>query len=143
MVQIKRIESFIRRCIWRLTRSTDIIKYVPKSIKNGVIVGDCAVIRNHTHTYDVFSKHRIPIKKDIANYKVAVCIATISNQFTETLRKKLNQLLKLDKEFGPLFCEYLRLKLKKNPNKEAIEFVQDRLKLIDDKINVYYKSMTL
>jgi|TARA_R110000787_G_scaffold35927_3_gene91926 hypothetical protein len=143
MVQIKRIESFIRKSIWRLTRSTDIIKYVPKSIKNGVIVGDCAVIRNRIHTYDVFSKNRQPIKKNITNYKVAVCVATISNQFIEPMRKKLKQLLKLDKEFGAMYSEYLRLKLKKNPNKEAIEFVKDKLKLIDDKIDVYYESMTL
>jgi hypothetical protein len=59
------------------------------------------------------------------------------------MRKKLKQLLKLDKEFGAMYSEYLRLKLKKNPNKEAIEFVKDKLKLIDDKIDVYYESMTL
>ena len=97
---------------------------MPKSIKNGVIVGDCAVIRNRIHTYDVFSKNRQPIKKNITNYKVAVCVATISNQFIEPMRKKLKQLLKLDKEFGAMYSEYLRLKQKRIQTKKQLSLLK-------------------
>ena len=67
MVQVKRIESFIKRAVHKLTRSGNTVKYIPKSIKNGVVIGDCAVLFNKQQTYDVFSKQRQPIKRDISN----------------------------------------------------------------------------
>ena len=135
MVSIKRIESFIKRAIWRLTRSSNIIKYVPKSIKNGVVIGDCAVLLNKQQTYDVFSKQRQPIKRDIANRKVAICIATLMNQFTEQHRDTLDKLLHLDKEYAVNYAECLRHKHKPISNQDALEYLQDRLAIIVDKID--------
>ena len=143
MVPIKRIESFIKRAVFKLTRSTNTIKYIPKSIKNGVIIGDCAVILNKQQTYDVFSKQRQPIKRDIANKKVAICVATLMNQFTEQHRQKLDDLLHLDQEYAVNYAECIRLKHKAVTNQDAVEYLQDRLALIAGKIDKLYQSMTL
>ena len=62
MVQISSLENFIRKSIWQLTRQGDIQKYIPKELKNGVVVGDCAVIKNKSKSYDIFSKQRKPIR---------------------------------------------------------------------------------
>ena len=78
MVQISSLENFIKKSIWQLTRQGDIVKYVPKKLKNGVVVGDCAVLKNKKNLYDVYSKQRKPLKKDISNHKEAIIIATIS-----------------------------------------------------------------
>lgn len=143
MVSIQRIESFIKRAIWRLTRSSDIIKFVPKSIKNGVVIGDCAVIVNKTQTYDVFSKQRQPIKRNITNRKVAICVATLMNQFTEQHRKTVDHLLHLDREYAVNYAECIRHQHKTVPNQDAVEYLQDRLQIISNKIDEIYKSMTL
>jgi len=143
MVQVKRIESFIKRAVHKLTRSGNTVKYIPKSIKNGVVIGDCAVILNKQQTYDVFSKQRQPIKRDIANRKVAICIATLMNQFTEQHRDTLDKLLHLDKEYAVNYAECLRHKHKPISNQDALEYLQDRLEIIVGKIDDLYKAMTL
>lgn len=143
MVSISSIENFIKRAIWRLTRSSDIIKFVPKSIKNGVVIGDCAVIVNKKQTYDVFSKQRQPIKRDIVNRKVAICVATLMNQFTEQHRKTLETLLHLDKEYAINYAECIRHRHKSVPNQDAVEYLEDRLVIISNKIDQIYRSMTL
>ena len=143
MVQVKRIESFIKRAVHKLTRSGNTVKYIPKSIKNGVVIGDCAVLLNKQQTYDVFSKQRQPIKRDIANRKVAICIATLMNQFTEPHRDTLDNLLHLDKEYAVNYAECLRHKHKPISNQDALEYLQDRLAIIVDKIDDLYKAMTL
>jgi len=143
MVQVKRIESFIKRAVHKLTRSGNTVKYIPKSIKNGVVIGDCAVLLNKQQTYDVFSKQRQPIKRDIANRKVAICIATLMNQFTEQHRDTLDNLLHLDKEYAVNYAECLRHKHKPISNQDALEYLQDRLAIIVDKIDDLYKAMTL
>ena len=143
MVSINRIENFIKRAIWRLTRSGEIIKFVPKSIKNGVVIGDCAVIINKKQTFDVFSKQRQPIKKDIVNRKVAICVATLMNQFTEQHRVTLQNLLHLDKEYAINYAECIRHRHKSVPNQDAVEYLEDRLYIISNKIDDLYKSMTL
>ncbi len=143
MVQVKRIESFIKRAVHKLTRSGNTVKYIPKSIKNGVVIGDCAVLLNKQQTYDVFSKQRQPIKRDIANRKVAICIATLMNQFTEQHRDTLDKLLHLDKEYAVNYAECLRHKHKPISNQDALEYLQDRLAIIVDKIDDLYKAMTL
>lgn len=143
MVQVKRIESFIKRAVHKLTRSGATVKYIPKSIKNGVVIGDCAVLLNKQQTYDVFSKQRQPIKRDIANRKVAICIATLMNQFTEPHRDTLDNLLHLDKEYAVNYAECLRHKHKPISNQDALEYLQDRLEIIVGKIDDLYKAMTL
>ena len=143
MVSIKRIESFIKRAVHKLTRSGNTVKYIPKSIKNGVVIGDCAVLLNKQQTYDVFSKQRQPIKRDIANRKVAICIATLMNQFTEQHRDTLDKLLHLDKEYAVNYAECLRHKHKPISNQDALEYLQDRLEIIVGKIDDLYKAMTL
>lgn len=143
MVSISSIENFIKRAVWRLTRSSDIIKFVPKSIKNGVVIGDCAVIVNKKQTYDVFSKQRQPIKRDIVNRKVAICVATLMNQFTEQHRKTLETLLHLDKEYAINYAECIRHRHKSVPNQDAVEYLEDRLVIISNKIDIIYRSMTL
>ena len=143
MVQVKRIESFIKRAVHKLTRSGNTIKYIPKTIKNGVVIGDCAVIINKQQTYDIFSKQRQPIKRDIANRKVAICVATLMNQFTEQHRNTLDKLLHLDKEYAVNYAECLRHKHKHTPNQDALEYLHDRLATIVSKIDQLYESMTL
>ncbi len=143
MVSIKRVESFIKRAIWHLTRSSDIIKYVPKSIKNGVIIGDCAVIVNKQDTFDVFSKSRQPIRRDIANRKVAICVATLMNQYNSTHRDTLDELLQLDKQYSIANSEYIRNKNKNTPNNDVHEYLFDKLMITKQKIDKLYISMTL
>ena len=143
MVSIKRVESFIKRAIWHLTRSSDIIKYVPKSIKNGVIIGDCAVIVNKEDTFDVFSKSRQPIRRDIANRKVAICVATLMNQYNSTHRDTLDELLQLDKQYSIANSEYIRNKNKNTPNNDVHEYLFDKLMITKQKIDKLYISMTL
>lgn len=143
MVSISSIENFIKRAVWKLTRSSPLIKYIPKSINNGVVIGDCAVIRNKQHTYDVFSKQRQPIKKDIGNYKVAICVATLMNQYTDQLRTQLDKLLKLDHDYTENYAEYIRHKHRANTQKDVVEYLQGRLTVISGKIDVIYESMTL
>ena len=143
MVSIKRVESFIKRAIWQLTRSSDIIKYVPKSIKNGVIIGDCAVIVNKQDTFDVFSKSRQPIRRDITNRKVAICVATLMNQYSGTHRDTLDELLQLDKQYVMADSEYIRNKNKNTPNSDVDEYLFGRLATINQKIDKLYRSMTL
>ena len=105
----KRIESFIQRTIWKLTRSSDIIKYVPKRLHNGVVIGDCAVIRKKgVGSIDIFSKQRQAIVKDLHNHKVAICIATLMNQYTPRHAHTIKQLKHLDKEHHMVFTEYNR-----------------------------------
>ena len=104
----KRIESFIQRTIWKLTRSSDIIKYVPKRLKNGVVIGDCAVIRGKsTGSIDVFSKQRQPIVKDLHNHKVAICIATLMNQYTPRHAGTVKELKQLANKIINESCEKL------------------------------------
>ena len=143
MVSIKRVESFIKRAIWHLTRSSDIIKYVPKSIKNGVIIGDCAVIVNKQDTFDIFSKSRQPIRRDIANRKVAICVATLMNQYNSTHRDTLDELLQLDKQYSIANSEYIRNKNKNTPNNDVHEYLFDKLMITKQKIDKLYISMTL
>ena len=143
MVSIKRVESFIKRAIWQLTRSSNIIKYVPKSIKNGVIIGDCAVIVNKQDTFDVFSKSRQPIRRDIANRKVAICVATLMNQYNSTHRDTLDELLQLDKQYSIANSEYIRNKNKNTPNNDVHEYLFDKLMITKQKIDKLYISMTL
>ena len=90
MGKTKRIESTIQQFIWKITRSTDIIKYVPKRIAKGVVIGDCAVIRN-AHSISVYSKARQPIVQDITSHKIAICIATLMNQYTPKHSKTVKE----------------------------------------------------
>ena len=142
-MNLQYLESFLKKTIWKITRSGSTIKYVPKSIHNGVVVGDCAVIVNKTQTYDVFSKQRQPIKRNITSRKVAICVATLMNQFTEQHRKTLDHLLHLDQEYAVNYAECIRHQHKPVPNKDAVEYLEDRLMLISNKIDEIYKSMTL
>ena len=140
----KRIESFIQRTIWKLTRNTDIIKYVPKRLANGVVIGDCAVIRKKgTGSVDIFSKQRQPIIKDLHSHKVAICIATLMNQYTPRHANTIKELKQLDKEHYMVFTEHNRLKSKSKADKDVVEYLSDRLKLINDKIDSFYSTMTI
>ncbi len=146
MVQISRIETFVKRAIWRITRSGSIIKYVPRSIHNGVVVGDCAVIRNKKHTFDVYSKQRQPIKKDVCNHKVAICIATIMNQYNQNFADSLKNLTQLDNEYAFALGNYhnLKHKLSKNPHLEdEFDSWESKLVKLSDQIQHEFESMTL
>ena len=146
MVPINRIENFIRRAIWRLTRTDSIIKYIPKSIHNGVVVGDCAVIRNKKHTFDVYSKDRRPIKKDICNHKIAICMATVMNQYTGNLDQTLKKLNALDNEYAFALGNYHRFKAKidANPHLQN-DFDRWETKVIElsNEIEALFESMTI
>ena len=143
MVSIKRVESFIKRAIWQLTRSSNIIKYVPKSIKNGVVIGDCAVLVNKQDKFDIFSKSRQPIRRDVTNRKVAICVATLMNQYNSTHRDTLDELLQLDKQYSMANSEYIRNENKKMPNTDVHEYLIDKLTITKQKIDKFYRSMTL
>ena len=146
MVPISRIENFIRRAVWRLTRSSDIIKYVPKSIHNGVVVGDCAVLRNKMHTFDVYSKNRKPIKKNVCNHKIAICIATLMNQYNINHQVKLKQLAQLDSEYAICLGRYhnIKTKIQQNPHLESeLDEIAGKVMDLSDKIEAEYTAMTL
>ena len=143
MVSIKRVESFIKRAIWQLTRSSNIIKYVPKSIKNGVVIGDCAVLVNKQDKFDIFSKSRQPIRRDVTNRKVAISVATLMNQYNSTHRDTLDELLQLDKQYSMANSEYIRNENKKMPNTDVLEYLIDKLTITKQKIDKLYRSMTL
>jgi len=110
MVQNSSIETFIRKSIWQLTRKGNIVKYVPKKIKNGIVIGDCAVIKNKQKTFDIYSKQRKPIKKDITNHKVAIAVATLLNQYVDAYSDILKNLKDLDTKFAVAQANYVRLK---------------------------------
>jgi len=146
MVSKHSIEDFVRRAIWKLTRSSNIIKYVPKSIHNGVVVGDCAVIRNKKQTFDVYSKHRKPLKKDICNHKLAICIATLMNQYTDSLQSKLKELTKLDNQYAIALGHYHKYKslIDDKPHlMDDFEHWEEEIILLSNKIDNEYKTMTL
>ena len=142
MGKTKRIESTIQQFIWKITRSTDIIKYVPKRIQKGVVIGDCAVLRN-SYSISIYSKARQPIVQDLSSHKVAICIATLMNQYTPKHSKTVKELKALDREHAMVFNEHHRLKQKKKADIDVIEFLEDRLIIINDKIDYYYDSMTI
>lgn len=142
MGKTKRIESTIQQFIWKITRSTDIIKYVPKRIDKGVIIGDCAVLRK-TGTINVYSKARKPIVQDLTSHKVAICIATLMNQYTPKHRNTVKELKALDRELKMVFSELNRLENKKKADQDVIDFLSDRLKLTKEKIDYYYTAMTI
>jgi len=142
MGKTKRIESTIQQFIWKITRSTDIIKYVPKRIDKGVIIGDCAVLRQPS-SISVFSKARKPIVQDLSSHKVAICIATLMNQYTPKHSKTVKELKALDREHAMVFNEHYRLKQKKKADTDVLEFLQDRLMIINEKIDYYYNAMTI
>jgi hypothetical protein len=140
----KRIESFIQRTIWKLTRSSDIIKYVPKRLHNGVVIGDCAVIRKKgVGSIDIFSKQRQAIVRDLHNHKIAICIATLMNQYTPRHAQTIKEMKKLDKEYHMLFIEHNRLSGKKKSDKDVLEYLEDRLQLVRNKIDSFYSTMTI
>lgn len=146
MVSKHNIENFIKRAIWRITRSGDLIKYVPKSIHNGVVVGDCAVIRNKLHTFDVYSRNRKPIKKNICNHKIAICIATVMNQYNGNLQRKLVELSRLDNEYAINLGQFhaLKSKLESNPHLETeFDTVSSKIMELSDCIEAEYTAMTL
>ena len=146
MVSKHSIEDFVKRAIWKLTRSGDLIKYVPKSLHNGVVVGDCAVIRNKKHTFDIYSKNRKPIKKDICNHKVAICIATIMNQYKGNLQAKLIELSKLDTNYAIALGHYHKYKvlIDQQPHlTEEFEHWEEQIIVLSDKIDAEYTAMTL
>ena len=142
MGKTKRIESTIQQFIWKITRSTDIIKYVPKRIAKGVVIGDCAVIRK-AGTIDVYSKARQPIVQDLSSHKVAICIATLMNQYTPRHSTTVKELKTLDKEYKMVFDELQRLQNKKKADTDIVEFLSDRLGIINNKIDYYYNAMTI
>lgn len=146
MVSKHSIENFVKRAIWKLTRSGDLIKYVPKSIHNGVVVGDCAVIRNKKHTFDVYTKNRKPIKKDICNHKVAICIATVMNQYNGNLQRKLIELSKLDNDYAIALGQYHKYKalLEQQPHlSDEFEHWEEEIIVLSNKIDAQYTAMTL
>ena len=112
-------------------------------MKNGVVIGDCAVIINKQNTFDIFSKSRQPIRRNICNRKVAICVATLMNQYSGTHRDTLDELLQLDKQFNIADSEYIRNKNKNTPNSDVDEYLFDRLTIINQKIDKLYRSMTL
>jgi hypothetical protein len=142
MGKTKRIESTIQQFIWKITRSTDIIKYVPKRIKKGVVIGDCAVLRDSS-SISIYSKARQPIVQDLSSHKVAICIATLMNQYTPKHSKTVKELKALDREHAMVFNEHYRLKHKKKADTDVIEFLEDRLTIIKEKIDYYYDAMTI
>ena len=117
MGKTKRIESTIQQFIWKITRSTDIIKYVPKRIAKGVVIGDCAVIRK-AGTIDVYSKARQPIVQDLSSHKVAICIATLMNQYTPRHSTTVKELKTIDKYH---FNDIHNLQKQSNDSKMTIE----------------------
>ena len=146
MVSKHSIENFIKRSVWKLTRSSDIIKYVPKSIHNGIVVGDCAVIKNKKETFDVYSRNRKPIKKDISNHKIAICIATVMNQYNDTFKEQLQDLRDLDMEYAVALGNYDKYKLlidEKPHLTDEYEQWEEEVIVITDRINDVYASMTL
>ncbi len=142
MGKTKRIERTIQQFIWKITRSTDIIKYVPKRIAKGVVIGDCAVVRK-AGNIDVYSKARKPIVQDLTSHKIAICIATLMNQYTPKHNNTLKELKALDRERKMVFNELNRLENKKKADQDVIDFLSDRLKLINEKIDYYYTAMTI
>jgi len=146
MVPISRIENFIRRAVWKLTRSDSLIKYIPKSIHNGVVVGDCAVIRNKKHTFDVYSKDRRPIKKDICNHKIAICMATVMNQYTSNLDASLRKLNQLDSEYAFALGNYHNYKQKITDNhhmQKDLDRWEARVIELSEEIQTVFESMTV
>jgi hypothetical protein len=142
MGKTKRIERTIQQFIWKITRSTDIIKYVPKRIAQGVVIGDCAVLRK-AGKIDVYSKARKPIVQDLTSHKIAICIATLMNQYTPKHNNTLKELKALDRERKMVFNELNRLENKKKADQDVVDFLSDRLKLINEKIDYYYTAMTI
>ena len=146
MVQKNSFEKFVQRAIHKLTRSSSIIKYVPKNLHDDVLIGDCAVIRNKAHTFDVYSKQRQALRKDILNHKIAICMATLFNQYTKPNEDKLIQLAQLDTEYAVAVAHYHRLKaqVEQKPHlDDALTDVQDEVFELSSKIDEYYTAMTL
>jgi len=146
MVSKHSIEDFIKRSIWRLTRKGPIIKYIPKSIHNGIVIGDCAVVRNKKHTFDIYSKQRKPIKKDICNHKIAICIATIMNQYNGNLQAKLTELSQLDTDYAVALGHYHSLKerSKTSPHLSSeFEEWEEKIYVLSNDIEKVYCNLTL
>ena len=101
------------------------------------------MIVNKQDTFDVFSKSRQPIRRDIANRKVAICVATLMNQYNSTHRDTLDELLQLDKQYSIANSEYIRNKNKNTPNNDVHEYLFDKLMITKQKIDKLYISMTL
>lgn len=146
MVSKHSIENFIKRAIWRLTRQGSTIKYIPKSIHNGVVIGECAVIRNKMHTFDVYTKNRKPIKKNVCNHKIAICIATIMNQYNGNLQESLIKLNKLDTEYAVALGHYHSLKERSKTAPHLIqefEEWEEKIYVLSNKIEDVYCNLTL
>mgnify|MGYP001204816060 FL=1 len=146
MVQKNSFEKFVQRAIHKLTRSSSIIKYVPKSLHNGVVVGDCAVIRNKAHTFDIYSKQRQALRKDILNHKIAICMATLLNQYTQSHDQQLKELAQIDTQYAIAVAQYHKLKasVEQKPHLEDDLYdVQDEVLELSSKIDDYYTAMTL
>ena len=111
-----------------------------------MVVGDCAVIRNKKHTFDVYSKNRKPIKKDVCNHKVAICIATIMNQYKGNLQAKLIELTKLDNNYAIALGQYHRYKAMVNLKPhltDDFEHWEEEIIQLSNKIDAEYTAMTL
>jgi hypothetical protein len=146
MVQISSLENFIKKSIWQLTRQGDIVKYVPKKLKNGVVVGDCAVLKNKKNLYDVYSKQRKPLKKDISNHKVAIIIATIMSQYTTKFKTVLNDLSDLDNEYQISLENWNRYKAKIDTSphlEDELDAWEEQIYVLSNQIEKIYCEYTL
>ena len=74
---------------------------------------------------------------------MAICIATLMNQYTPRHANTIKELKQLDKEHYMVFTEHNRLKSKSKADKDVVEYLSDRLKLINDKIDSFYSTMTI
>jgi hypothetical protein len=146
MVQISSLENFIRKSIWQLTRQGDIQKYIPKELKNGVVVGDCAVIKNKSKLYDVFSKQRKPLKKNISNHKIAIVIATIMSQYTDKFKEVLRDLTELDTEYSNATENWTKYKakIKEAPHLEVeLDEWEEQVYVLSNEIEKIYCEYTI
>jgi hypothetical protein len=146
MVQISSLENFIRKSIWQLTRQGDIQKYIPKELHNGVVVGDCAVIKNKSKSYDIFSKQRKPLKKNIFNHKIAIVIATIMSQYTDRFKTVLKDLTELDAEYSNATenWEKYKAKSKDAPHLEVdLDEWEEQVYVLSNEIEKIYCEYTI
>ena len=104
------------------------------------------MLRNKTKTYDIYSKQRLPLKKDIYNYKLAVCIATILNQYTKIHEDKLKELDQLDLDYSIAIQTYERTKsqIQAKPHLEdKLDDILEEIYQLDTTIQQNYAAMTL
>ena len=68
---------------------------------------------------------------------------TLMNQYTPRHAQTIKEMKQLDKEYHMLFIEHNRLSGKKKSDKDVLEYLEDRLQLVRNKIDSFYSTMTI